>query len=216
MCRVVLCMFSVALVGVLAMPAGSQLRPAEEPKPTSEVPKDNVKMDDASKKAVDKALKYLAEKQETDGSWGNTAITGFVLLAFMANGHMPNQGDHGKVVAKGHPLPLFEPPAIAMATSSAARGGNMYCHGMATLALTQSLRHDRGRGREESHQAGRGTDRQDAEPRRRLAVRTVADRRGHLRHHHAGDGAARCEGRGHPRPGQGDGRRHQVREQVLR
>jgi squalene cyclase len=100
------------------------------------VPKDNVKMDDETKKAVDKALKYLADHQEADGAWGNTAITGFALLAFMANGHMPNQGDHGKVVAKG----------VRYLCSSAredgyligSRGGNMYCHGMAALALTQA------------------------------------------------------------------------------
>ena len=58
-------------------------------------------MDKETKKAVDKALKYLANKQDSDGSWGNTAITGFVLLAFMSNGHVPNQGDYGKVVASG-------------------------------------------------------------------------------------------------------------------
>ena len=99
------------------------------------MPEDNVKMDDETKKAVDKALKFLAKKQDRDGSWGNTAITGFTLLAFMANGHMPNQGDYGKVVAKGvrHLLLRAREDGYLVGT----RGGNMYCHGMATLALTQ-------------------------------------------------------------------------------
>ena len=92
---------TAAFVGVFAAPASTQPPKADDPKPPTVVPKDNVKMDDITKKAVDKALKFLADKQENDGAWGNTAITGFTLLAFMANGHMPNQGEHGKAVAKG-------------------------------------------------------------------------------------------------------------------
>ena len=91
------------LAGVFAAPAATQPPKGDDPKPMGAVPKDNVKMDDDTKKAVDRALKYLADKQEADGSWGsgNTAITGFALLAFMANGHTPNQGDYGRQVAKG-------------------------------------------------------------------------------------------------------------------
>jgi prenyltransferase beta subunit len=126
---------AAAFVGVFATSAPTQ-QPMPTDKPMSVVPKDNVKMDDATKKAVDKALKFLAEKQEADGAWGNTAITGFVLLAFMANGHMPNQGDHGKSVAKG--LRYLCSTAREDGYLVGARGGNMYCHGMAALALTQA------------------------------------------------------------------------------
>ena len=98
---VFLSVFAAALVGVFTAPAATQPPKGDDTKPMAVVPKDNVKMDEETKKAVDKALKYLADKQEADGAWGNTAITGFTLLAFMANGHMPNQGDHGKAVAKG-------------------------------------------------------------------------------------------------------------------
>lgn len=125
-----------AIIGVFAAPAGSQPPKADEPKPMGVVPKDNVKMDEATKKAVDKALKFLADKQEQDGSWGNTAITGFTLLAFMANGHMPNQGEHGKTVAKG--VRYLCSTAREDGYLVGARGGNMYCHGMAALALTQA------------------------------------------------------------------------------
>jgi hypothetical protein len=100
------------------------------------------KLDPEIKKSVDKGLAWLAEKQNSDGSWGdsryphNTAITGFTLLAFMSNGHVPNQGKYGPEVGK----------AVRFIIASAregdgylvgSRGGNMYCHGMATLALTQ-------------------------------------------------------------------------------
>ncbi len=127
---------AAAFGGLFATSAATQPPKADEPKPIGVVPKDNVKMDDDTKKAVEKALKYLAEKQEADGSWGNTAITGFTLLAFMSNGHMPNQGDHGKVVAKG--VRNLCSTAREDGYLVGARGGNMYCHGMAALALTQA------------------------------------------------------------------------------
>jgi hypothetical protein len=130
-------MLAAALVGVLATPAATQPPKGEDPKPVAVVPKDNVKMDDETIKAVNKALKYLADKQEQDGSWGNTAITGFALLAFMANGHMPNQGEYGKQVHKGV-LYLCSCARTEDGYLVGPRGGNMYCHGMAALALTQA------------------------------------------------------------------------------
>ena len=130
------CVLAAAFGGVFAAPAATQPPKGDDPKPMSVVPKDNVKMDEDTKKAVDKALKYLADKQEADGAWGNTAITGFVLLAFMSSGHTPNQGDYGKAVAKG----VRNLCAVAREDGYlvGARGGNMYCHGMAALALTQA------------------------------------------------------------------------------
>ena len=123
--------FSVLAVLVTVPSATAAQPPADPPKPVE----DKVKMDKETKKAVDRALKFLANKQDSDGSWGNTAITGFVLLAFMANGHVPNQGDYGKVVQKGvaHLLATAREDGYLVGP----RGGNMYCHGMAALALTQ-------------------------------------------------------------------------------
>lgn len=99
-------------------------------------------MDEDVKKTTAKALEWLASKQNADGSWGdtrypnNTAITGFALMAFMSQGHVPNQGKYGPEVAKGTRFLL----ASARETDGyliGSRMGNMYCHGMATLALTQ-------------------------------------------------------------------------------
>ena len=120
------------LAALLAVPPLSPARSRDEkPKPVE----DKVKMDKETKQAVNRALRFLARKQDADGSWGNTAITGFALLAFMANGHVPNQGDYGKVVSKGvqHLLTCARDDGYLVGS----RGGNMYCHGMATLALTQ-------------------------------------------------------------------------------
>lgn len=102
---------------------------------------EDVKMSEPTKKATAKSLEWLAAKQNSDGSWSegryphNTAITSFALLAFLSQGHLPNRGLYGPEVAK----------ATRYLISSArddgyligARGGNMYCHGMATLTLAE-------------------------------------------------------------------------------
>ncbi len=125
-----------AVAALVAVPSATPARPPRDVAKSDTRPgEDTVKMDKETKRAVDKALRYLAKKQDSDGSWGNTAITGFALLAFMANGHIPNQGDFGKVVSKGvqHLLACAREDGYLVG----ARGGNMYCHGMAALALTQ-------------------------------------------------------------------------------
>jgi prenyltransferase beta subunit len=96
---------------------------------------EKVRIDEPTKKAVGNALAWLKDKQERDGSWGNSAITSFAVLAFMANGHLPNQGLYAPEVAKGvrHLLACAREDGYLVGP----RGGNMYCHGMATLALTQ-------------------------------------------------------------------------------
>jgi prenyltransferase beta subunit len=121
-----------ALTALLIAPASFAAQPPAESK---EPEKDKVKIDPETKRAIEAALKFLVREQLADGSWGNTAITGFVLLAFMANGHVPNQGDYGKSVAKGVQFLLQCVRSDGYLVGS--KGGNMYCHGMATLALTQ-------------------------------------------------------------------------------
>lgn len=102
---------------------------------------DKVKIDDDIKKSTAKAYEWLASKQNTDGSWGdgsypnNTAITGFALMAFMSQGHVPNQGKYGPEVSKGVRFLMASQRDDGYMVGS--RGGNMYCHGMATLALSQ-------------------------------------------------------------------------------
>lgn len=127
--------YLIPVLFVTLVCAGSQLAAAE---PKGE----KAKIDDEVKKSTAKALEWLAGKQGTNGSWGdsrypvNTAITGFVMLAFMSQGNVPNQGKYSSEVAKG--------ARFLMATQRESDGyilgngaGNMYCHGMATLTLSQ-------------------------------------------------------------------------------
>lgn len=121
----------LAVITLFAAPAVPAQPPAEPPA----AQKDKVKMDDATKKAVAKSLRWLKDQQAADGSWGNTAITALALLAFMSNGHVPNQGDYGREVSKGvrYLIACTRDDGYVVGP----RGGNMYCHGFATLALSQ-------------------------------------------------------------------------------
>ncbi len=122
---------SAAALLLLAVPSS----PAADPPKADPPEKERVKMDEKTKAAVDKALKWLADQQAGDGSWGNTAITSFAMLALMSNGNVPNEGPYGKEVSKGvrYLLACARDDGYLVGP----RGGNMYCHGMATLALTQ-------------------------------------------------------------------------------
>ena len=105
-------------------------------------PGDTVKMDETTKKATGKALDWLARQQNDDGSFSdggyahNTAITGFAMLAFMSRGNLPNQGTYGPEVSKAARF-LAAAQRKSDGYIVGARGGNMYCHAMATLALCE-------------------------------------------------------------------------------
>jgi hypothetical protein len=101
-----------------------------------------VVMDEDTKKATARALEWLARAQNADGSFSdggyshNTAITGFALLAFMSQGHLPNQGLYGPEVSRAAKF-LIASARPHDGYLIGVRGGNMYCHGMATLALSE-------------------------------------------------------------------------------
>src|SRR5437762_1441288 len=97
---------ALAAVALLAFPSAHSA-PAQEKVADGLKKPDNVKMDEAGKKACAKALEWLAKQQNADGSFSdggylhNTAVTSFALLAFMSQGHLPNKGLYGPEVQKG-------------------------------------------------------------------------------------------------------------------
>lgn len=113
----------------------------------------DVKIKDTTQKRIDKALEWLASKQNPDGSFSdgsythNTAITSFAMLAFMSQGHLPNQGLYGPEVNKAARFLIAAAKPVEIAGRKGddkegayligSRGGNMYAHGMATLALSE-------------------------------------------------------------------------------
>jgi hypothetical protein len=89
---------------------------------------------------IDRGLRYLADSQADDGSWGggrygrHVGITAMACMAFLADGHTPGRGPYGEHVQRGLDFILnhvTESDLIAAETSH----GPMYGHGFATLLL---------------------------------------------------------------------------------
>src|SRR3954471_2569043 len=104
------------------------------------VVQDNVIVDDATEKVIRAALKYLAAKQTPNGSWNAgggehpVAMTAYTLMAFLAAGNTPNEGEYGKHVKRGMQY-LFDRVGPDGFISTGSGGSNMYGHGIATIAL---------------------------------------------------------------------------------
>jgi Prenyltransferase and squalene oxidase repeat len=118
------------------------LVPAVRAQEKKEKQEKRVEMDENTKKATAKALEWLKDRQNADdGSFSdgayphNTAITAYAMLAFMSQGHLPNQGRYGPVVGKAARFLVASQHQNGYLVG--ARGGNMYAHAMATLALAE-------------------------------------------------------------------------------
>jgi len=103
------------------------------------------KVDETTKEAIRRALDWIVTKQEADGSWSeaghphNTAITSFAILTLLSDGQLPGRGRHGEALNKATRF-LVASSRDQDGLLVGARGGggrDMYCHGMATLALSQ-------------------------------------------------------------------------------
>jgi prenyltransferase beta subunit len=95
--------------------------------------------------AVDRGLKFLAERQHADGSFGsgstfnkNVAVTALCGMAFLADGNTPGRGKYGRQVQKAVDFILAscKPSGYIIAPKSISHGP-MYGHGFATLFLAE-------------------------------------------------------------------------------
>ncbi|WP_432798493.1 prenyltransferase/squalene oxidase repeat-containing protein [Poriferisphaera sp. WC338] len=93
--------------------------------------------------SVEKGLRFIAEAQAEDGSYGSermrkhVGMTALAAMAFMADGHVPGRGKYGSHVDKAVTFVLSsatESGFIAADTSH----GPMYGHGFATLMLGEA------------------------------------------------------------------------------
>ncbi len=113
--------------------------------------------------SVDAALAWLAAAQEDDGSWdptrwggglelkvaghdregagvdADTGITGLALLAFLGNGQTHLEGTYRKNVQRGLEYLLRSQGSDGNLSGPARLYAKMYCHGMASLALSEAL-----------------------------------------------------------------------------
>ena len=106
---------------------------------------DSVVVDGPTEQTIHGALRFLAGQQQASGAWTGgddrrgehpVAITGYVLLAFMACGHLPEEGDYARQVAAGMDFLLdsLQPDG----TYRGVDGGKyMYNHGIATIAPSE-------------------------------------------------------------------------------
>ncbi|MBA4018292.1 MAG: hypothetical protein C0483_14080 [Pirellula sp.] len=112
--------------------------------------------------AVNAALQWLAKNQEADGRWSprrfgagqetevlghnrggaganaDTGITGLAMLALLGAGHTHERGTHQKAVAGGIRYLIETQHPNGNLGGNAEPFAFMYCHGMATLALSES------------------------------------------------------------------------------
>jgi hypothetical protein len=115
----------------------------------------------ASEAAVVAALRWLSTSQAVDGRWeprrlgggaraidgqdrggagtnADTGITGLALLAFLAGGHTHLQGSHQSTVRGGLEFLLSAQAADGNLGASQNMYERMYCHAMATCALSEA------------------------------------------------------------------------------
>jgi len=90
---------------------------------------------------VKKALTWLANKQNDDGSWGENAgrqpaFTALAILTFLAHGETPQSQDYGPVVLRGLKK-LIEYSDTVGANGVINNGGNGYGHAMVAYALSE-------------------------------------------------------------------------------
>jgi hypothetical protein len=112
--------------------------------------------------AVQSALRWLAESQSSDGRWdavhfgagqerrvldqdrlgagahADTGVTGLALLSFLGAGNTHLQGDYAKTVQHGLEFLLSLQRADGNLAGDAETYAFMYCHGMATFALSEA------------------------------------------------------------------------------
>ncbi|MEX0819851.1 MAG: prenyltransferase/squalene oxidase repeat-containing protein, partial [Pirellulaceae bacterium] len=115
-----------------------------------------------TEQAVEAALKWLAAHQSPDGRWdvdkfeggretkvlghdrkgagmeADTGITGLALLTFLSAGHTHFEGEYRRTVQHGLEFVLGQQAPDGNLAGSARLFARMYCHGMATLAISEA------------------------------------------------------------------------------
>ena len=92
---------------------------------------------------INRALVWLAGQQMPSGAWRSenygesTAATSLAIMAFMAAGHVPDEGPYGRHISKGVAWVLSEQQSNGLLVGRQRSHGPMYSHGIATLMLAE-------------------------------------------------------------------------------
>src|ERR1700722_4790166 len=89
---------------------------------------------------IDKALTFLQNQQQRDGSWtshgkASPGITALAVMAFLSAGHVPGEGPFGDTVEKGIRFVLQSQHANGLIASVGNQ--EMYHHGICTLMMAE-------------------------------------------------------------------------------
>jgi hypothetical protein len=100
---------------------------------------DVYKPDDVSR-AVERALVYLRDKQQADGSWlcgwgKNTGVISLSLMAYLAAGHQPGRGEYGVLLENGVGFLIRQRHGALLIRPKDTSHGPLYEHGITTLLL---------------------------------------------------------------------------------
>jgi hypothetical protein len=93
--------------------------------------------------AVVRALEYLAAQQQPTGGWvveafrgESTSATSLAVMAFLAAGHVPEEGPYAAVIRRGVQYVIDQQRPDGLLVSRSGHGP-MYCHGISTLMLSE-------------------------------------------------------------------------------
>src|SRR5262249_62120775 len=107
------------------------------PRPTARVPYLSDDLRPQVRGMTGQALKFLLENQQANGGWSDTqfpdsvGVSALCCLALMAEGNLPNQGPHGKALAKGLECLLGRFKEEGVCSSATVEGyGVMYGHAL--------------------------------------------------------------------------------------
>lgn len=93
-------------------------------------------------RAIVNALRHLAMEQQPSGAWRvdqygeSTATTSLAVMAFLAAGHLPNEGPYGERISRGIKWVIDHQQAGGMLVHRQSHGP-MYSHGISTLMLAE-------------------------------------------------------------------------------
>jgi hypothetical protein len=137
--RFLACGLAVSIGLLACFPAESRAQGADPEKSAAEL------ITPAADRAIERGLRFLAERQHDDGSLGsgtyrgNVAVCALSGLAFMAGGSTPGRGPHGEQVSRcvDYLLANTESSSGFVSHGPSASHGPMYGHGFATLFLAE-------------------------------------------------------------------------------
>ena len=93
--------------------------------------------------SIRRALAWLATQQRPSGAWraddygDSTAATSLAIMAFLAGGHVPDEGPFGKQITKGVSWVLSQQLDNGLLSGRDSSHGPMYSHGITTLMLAE-------------------------------------------------------------------------------